>query len=415
MVPEEDGGARRLPRSWGSQVNCPSCGRPRISRAECPYCGIVYAKFRQATPERLAAGPRASTRNRRSLAAAALVVAAATIITVAVLVIRTRRAEREPLEDAPRAAVLSDEARPSERRERADPESPAPPPPASVPLPIGDSSADARGESGPRPSLPGTPATDPEYCGIYSPDGIVDAPRTPTVSATWYEGASGFRRAADEQALSGAPLLALFYTDWCPHCRRFAAEVIPSPEMRSLGERMVKVKVNAEGSEEDRSLAKQLAVTSYPTLLVLASPGAAPRRVLHWSSPSVFVEACERALPDPARDHLASGIALARGGQAERAAAELRAAASDPRLSAEALDQLGALALGASCFERAAAIYTRILAADAGYGNGRARYLRGLAYHRRGDGARALEDAEEACRLGYGVACAVAERARSAR
>jgi thiol-disulfide isomerase/thioredoxin len=262
---------------------------------------------------------------------------------------------------------------------------------------------------------PGAPAPEPESCGIYSTDGIGDAPRPPTVSSAWYEGASGFRRAEDEQASSGAPLLALFYTDWCPHCRRFAAEVIPSPEMRGLGERIVKVKVNAEGSEEDRSLAKRLAVTSYPTLLVLASPGAPQQRVLHWSSPSVFVEACERALPNPARDHLANGIALARGGQAERSAAELRAAASDPRLAAEALDHLGGLALGASCFERAAAIYTRILAADASYGSGRARYLRGLALHRRGDGARAQEDAEEACRLGYGVACAVAERARPER
>ena len=191
--------------------------------------------------------------------------------------------------------------------------------------------------------------------------------------------------------------------------------MLPSPELRELGERILKVKVNAEGSEEDRELARRYSVRSYPSFLVIPAPGQAPVHVAEWSSPRTFVESCERALPDPAREHLEKGISLARAGSNDEAAAELKAAASAPRLAAAALDHLGLLALGARCFQRAVAVYGRVIELDARYGGGRAYHLRGFAHHRAGDAARALEDAEIACRMGYAESCTVAERLKGSR
>ncbi len=186
--------------------------------------------------------------------------------------------------------------------------------------------------------------------------------------------------------------------------------MLPSEEVRELGERILKVKVNGEGSEEDRELARRYSVTSYPTFLLIPAPGQAPVRVAQWSSPRTFVESCERALPDPARQHLEKGISFARAGAVDDAAAELKTAASEPRLAAAALDRLGLLALGARCFRQAVAIYDRVIEIDARYAAGRAYHLRGFAHHRAGDAARALEDAETACRMGYAESCTVAER-----
>ena len=369
-------------------MTCPKCGSPSVPAPECPYCGVVYAKFR---PPSAGSPPAAASARRRTLA---ILVSVATIAAAGLgvaLKLRSRDADLEPREG----------------REPVTPSSPtaAAPVPGQPPAPVPDqlaapsSTSAARNDADPGPSPLLAPEPEPVSCGLYSLAGIPGAPPRPSASATWYQGASGFQRAKAEQASSGAPLLVLFYVNWCPHCRRLIDEVLPSAEVRDLGERIVKVKVDAEGGEDDRELARQFAVTSYPTLLMMAGPERLPERIRQWSSPKAFVESCERALPNPARDHLDKGISLSRGGAVEQAATELKDAAGDARVTAVALDHLGVLALKASCFERAVAIYTRVLDIDSTYRGGRAHHLRGLARVGSGDTSRGLEDAERACQL----------------
>ena len=116
--------------------------------------------------------------------------------------------------------------------------------------------------------------------------------------------------------------------------------------------------------------------------------------------------------PPRRRAHLDRGVALARGGPAEDAVRELKAAAAEPKLAPLALDHLGGLALRASCFSRAEAVYSRVLDLAPADEGGRAHYLRGLARLRAGALALALSDAEAACRLGHRGGCEVVERAR---
>ncbi len=292
-----------------------------------------------------------------------------------------------------------------------------PAPGAAVPLPPSPAALEPGAAAPPEAQVgraaPDGPTPEPASCEIYSLGDVPSAPPLPSVSAQWYEGASGFRRAGEEQASSGAPLLLFFYVNWCPHCRRFIGEVLPSPEMRDLGERIIKVKVDSEASNEDGQLARQYSVRSFPTLLLIAGPGQPPVHLAHGGTPRAFVESCERALPDPARARLEEGISLSRSGRAEQAATALKAAAGSPKLAAVALDHLGLLALGAGCFSRAVAIYGRILDLDPTYAGGRGHHLRALAHFRSGDGARALEDAERACRLGHAQGCVAADRIRS--
>ncbi len=387
-------------------MTCPKCGRPRVEGPECPLCGVVYAKFRPPPEPLPVPPPSAPPSSRARLPTAAVAVAALALIGLAgAATLRARRASA--------AASLSSSPEPG--APRASP--PVAPPAADAPAlaaeiaPEGQS-APAR-EPGPL-ATGATPAAEPASCGIYSLDDLPSAPRPPSVSSEWHEGASGFRRASAEQASSGAPLLLLFHVQWCPYCRQFIGEVVPSPEMRALGERVIKVKVDAEASADDAELAKRFSVKSYPTLLLIAAPGRAPVRISRGASPREFVDNCERALAGPAREHLDKGVSLSRSGAVAAAVPELKAAAGDPKLAPVALDSLGVLALGANCDASAVAIYGRVLELDPSYQGGRGYLLHGLARARSGDASGALEDAKRACDLGNQEGCKAAGKLRTA-
>ncbi len=244
-------------------MSCPKCARPRGDGPECPHCGIVYSKFKPPAPQPQAApaAPQVGSRKtaRRNVAIALVAVVASTAV---ILRLRTRTTPASE----PSAVVVA-------------PAGVAPRPAPALTV----------SDTGPQnePNMPGAPAVaheqparapDPASCSIFSAD-VASSPPPPSISASWFEGASGFRRASDEQASSRAPLLLYFYVEWCPHCRRFMAEVLPSAEARELYERVLKVKVNAEGNTEDRELARRYSVTSYPTFLMIPAPGQAPVRV----------------------------------------------------------------------------------------------------------------------------------------
>jgi thiol-disulfide isomerase/thioredoxin len=257
-----------------------------------------------------------------------------------------------------------------------------------------------------------TPTPEPASCAVYAPDGIPDVPARRRLTSEWLDGARGFRRAMEEGESAAAPVLALFFTTWCPYCKRFDAEVVPSREVADLP--VVKVKVNAEGDADDRELARKYGVHSYPSVLLFRPDRTGPVPVSAVPSPRAFADACARQLPDPAREHLERGASLGKAGSAAEAVKELKAAAAEPRLAPLALDHLGVLALNATCYARAEAVFSRALELAPSDEGGRLHYLRGLARFRGGEPARALADADAACRLGHREGCGVAERARAA-
>ena len=95
------------------------------------------------------------------------------------------------------------------------------------------------------------------------------------VSARWYEGAEGLRRAQDEQRRTRAPMLVYFRVDWCPFCQRMDRLVLPAPAVtRFLASD--KVEVNPERSPQDRALALNYGADRYPSVFLI--PARTPGR-----------------------------------------------------------------------------------------------------------------------------------------
>ncbi len=387
---------------------CPKCGRPRVDGPECPACGVVYARWRPPAPAP-AVSPPVVEPSRGGPRPGTILVALAAAVLVAAVAVRTMRARTADSEGAPAPAPVPVLATPASAEARPAAPGPARPPADAPPEPPVVEAVPPAPPGGVRPA---TPPPEAASCAMYAPDGIPEPPPRPRVSSEWYVGAGGFRRAMEESESAAAPVVALFFTTWCPHCRRFDAEVVPSREVQGLA--AVKVRVDAEGGADARELARKYGVNRYPTVLLFRPNGTPPVSISTNPSPRSFVAACERELPDPAREHLDRGVSLGRSGPPEQAVQELKAAAGDPRLAPLALDHLGALALRASCFGRAEAVYTRVLELAPADEGGRAHYLRGLARLRTGAVALALTDAEAACRLGHREGCGVLERARAA-
>lgn len=68
----------------------------------------------------------------------------------------------------------------------------------------------------------------------------------------------------------GKPKLYFFYVDWCPHCQDAKDNVFNDKEWNKLENKnkVELIKVNCEGSEEEKALAKENNVKAYPTVVL---------------------------------------------------------------------------------------------------------------------------------------------------
>ena len=116
------------------------------------------------------------------------------------------------------------------------------------------------------------------------------------IFANWLSGADGFERGMDHRRGTTDAMLLYFYTDWCPHCRRFNQDIAASPDMQEYVRHAIAVRINPETGTREQALAKRYGVTGYPTLLVLP-PGTehTEKMSAYRASPAEFVAACEAA------------------------------------------------------------------------------------------------------------------------
>lgn len=72
------------------------------------------------------------------------------------------------------------------------------------------------------------------------------------------------------------PTLYFFHVDWCGFCKK-AKPVIDELENNSEVTNKVNIKrVNCEGSEEEKALAKENGVNAYPTIILKNNNGSEP-------------------------------------------------------------------------------------------------------------------------------------------
>ena len=89
------------------------------------------------------------------------------------------------------------------------------------------------------------------------------------VSSSWYESASDYLQAKEEQERLKVPLFVYFRTSWCPYCKKFEKDLLSSDEVTQFMKSVVKVRIDPEAGPEERSLANQYGVTGYPSIFIV--------------------------------------------------------------------------------------------------------------------------------------------------
>jgi thiol-disulfide isomerase/thioredoxin len=193
----------------------------------------------------------------------------------------------------------------------------------------------------------------------------------------WSEGANGFRSASNEQRASGSPMLLYFRTDWCPYCKQFDREVLPASGVSAAIAPAVKVRIDPEKGVDEEAIAKKFGVTGYPTLLLVAKDGAAPV-------------------------HLSTGVTRGRDSSEPATFAKSVRGHLTYAWDSEAISNMNSGRLDDAIHGA-----DLLLAFDPKYSNGRAYYLRALAFHKKGALPEALRDYRAACAEGCADCCSV--------
>jgi hypothetical protein len=278
---------------------------------------------------------------------------------------------------------------------------------------------------------------------------LAEEPSRSPVSASWHEGATGFAEAKREQERSGAPMLVYFRTDWCPYCQQLERELLVDNRVeRFLRYEVVKVRINPEDGPAEKALADEFGNTGYPAVYLTPTLRLSPRQVslggraggdkFAFCTPTELVERIQEPSLRAVRELVREGFDKRSGGDVLGSLAVLTdALALDPK-NAEAYFQraLSRLADGApdlayaelrtalflgfdleevfkvggqdllrrELYDQGVACWTAYLDRS-GSGKTWGHIWRSQMHYRRGDRARAREDAEASCRLGEPKGC----------
>lgn len=83
-----------------------------------------------------------------------------------------------------------------------------------------------------------------------------------------------YEKAKAESARTGKPIFADFYTDWCYWCQVLDKKTFVDKDFASfLNKNFVPLKINAEASQANETLAEKLGVDSYPRGVVFSPSG----------------------------------------------------------------------------------------------------------------------------------------------
>jgi tetratricopeptide (TPR) repeat protein len=116
-------------------------------------------------------------------------------------------------------------------------------------------------------------------CPLVTGNAALEPTRWP-VSSSWHEGAGGYSDAQQEQQRSKAPMVVYFRTDWCTYCSRLEAGLLSDATVeRYFRNELVKARINPEDGSQERAIADEYGVSGYPSLFVVGSRRARPRRL----------------------------------------------------------------------------------------------------------------------------------------
>ncbi|MFD2571746.1 thioredoxin family protein [Spirosoma soli] len=95
------------------------------------------------------------------------------------------------------------------------------------------------------------------------------------------------------------PIYVDFHTTWCPPCRRMAREAFPNPQVgEKFNEHFVSYQVDAELGE-GFTLARQYAVSSYPTALFITPEGELVHRAVGYGGVNAMLKQADMVMAMP--------------------------------------------------------------------------------------------------------------------
>ena len=85
----------------------------------------------------------------------------------------------------------------------------------------------------------------------------------------WEHGASGYHLALKEAKDAEKPLILYFHTGWCGWCEKLDKNYLATHEAEEFLRNILKVEINPDKGEAEKTLFKKFGLSGYPSFLVL--------------------------------------------------------------------------------------------------------------------------------------------------
>lgn len=85
----------------------------------------------------------------------------------------------------------------------------------------------------------------------------------------WYEDKKGYDKALADQQETHKPVLVYIYAPWCPHCKRFSAEVLADRKMRAFVQGYPHVRIAPDDGDAEKRIMSDFGAQGYPSFYVV--------------------------------------------------------------------------------------------------------------------------------------------------
>lgn len=129
---------------------------------------------------------------------------------------------------------------------------------------------------------------------------VIESPATIQASGQWYDGwyqgASGYDRAAEEYERTNKPMMVYINVKWCPYCRKFERGVLSLPEVKDFLKDKIKVMVNPDVGPQEERIAQRYGVRGFPSVFLHPPRPAGAVQLYTGVTSAEFIESFQQFL-----------------------------------------------------------------------------------------------------------------------